>query len=96
MTGAVDHAVVLRRSPRALWRRLDEGTLLAHPESAAFEELSSSGAVIWELLEEPSTTDQLIGRVANLYGTPAETVAHGVTTLLASLMDQGFLVGSDG
>jgi hypothetical protein len=88
--------VTLRRVPGALWRRLGHGTLLAHPEGTAFEELSSSGAVIWELLQEPATADDLIGQVAILYGTSGESVADGVRALLASLVERGFLEESDG
>lgn len=50
---------------------------------------SGPSSLIWEILETPQTSDQLIADVAEIYGVPHETVAEGVLSFLEELVAQG-------
>jgi Coenzyme PQQ synthesis protein D (PqqD) len=53
--------------------------------------LADSGAVIWRLLAEPASEDELIGSVAEAYDVEPAVVAADVTAFVADLHGLGLL-----
>jgi hypothetical protein len=54
--------------------------------------LEDSGAVIWRLIEQPSTLEFVIASVADYFGMPAEVVAPGVEQFLGELRASGLAI----
>lgn len=82
-------ATRLVRAPGALWRRLLDGVLVLAPDQDEPLHITAPGDVVWELLAEPITVDELIEELAELYGTPAGTVSADLEPLLATLRESG-------
>ena len=53
--------------------------------------LEGSGPVIWDLLDEPKTTNTLMTQVAETFEVSVETVEAPVLSFLSSLENQGFV-----
>lgn len=63
---------VFRRSPRAIFRELADGTgVLLHLDTTAYYSVNRIGAMIWELLEDGRTVRAVAqGLRSRLEGTP--------------------------
>jgi hypothetical protein len=63
---------VFRRSPRAVFRELADGTgVLLHLDTTAYYSVNRIGAMIWELLEVGSTVPEVARQLrSRLQGTP--------------------------
>jgi len=70
-----------------------EGTVYAAPlpDGPPFV-LAGSGAAIWLAIDHGGTLEEVIGRVAEDVGSPAELVAADVTSFVAGLVDAGLVV----
>ena len=85
-----------RRNDRVLWRRTGDGALLALPDEEGFERLSPSGAAVWELLAEPTTTPEVVAELAELFDASPDTIARDVDALLELLVRRGLIEGEGG
>jgi hypothetical protein len=63
--------------------------ILAPPGREDFDVLSGSGAVIWELVDEPCTMAELLGSLAQMYGTADQDIRGDVDVLVKSLLHIG-------
>ncbi|MGP9615414.1 PqqD family protein [Arthrobacter sp. AOP36-A1-22] len=54
--------------------------------------LSGTGAVLWDILDDVSTTQELIERVAEIYSADPSEVRTDVDRFVESLIDQRLLV----
>jgi hypothetical protein len=79
------------RRPDVLWRWVLDGVALLPPSADDPFVITGAGAALWELLEEPCSTDELVAELAALYQTDAPTVSAAVRPLLAELADRGGL-----
>ncbi len=71
----MDGTTVIKQAPRATFRRLGdgEGAVVLHLDTAEYHGLNEVGALVWELIEQPITFDELIaGLRARLEDAPAE------------------------
>jgi hypothetical protein len=64
---------------------------LTTPRTARPFAMEGSAAAIWQALAEPSTTGQVVERVAADFGAPAAEVEPDVLTFLAELESRGLL-----
>ncbi len=77
----------VRRSD-VLWRMLLETVVLLRPEGDAPPlTISGSGAVVWELLAEPITLEQLSGELASCYTVSPDVISRDLIPVLADLED---------
>ena len=81
----------VRRNPNVLVRRDLEGTLLLAPEQTEPFLLDRAGALIWGLLEEPCTVDDLVNDIAAGFAQQATDIAKDINVLLEHLMIVGAL-----
>jgi hypothetical protein len=81
-----------RRRPSATWRRLRTGVILAVPGATEALQLNVTGALIWDLLEEPMEAATLTGVLAGRFAQPEAEVAPAVGQLLDELVASGALV----
>ena len=55
---------MIRKNPQVVYRALaGEGGVLLHLESGAYHGLNEVGTLIWGLLDEEKTFDQLVGEL---------------------------------
>lgn len=67
---------------------------LTTPQTARPFAMEGSAWAIWQALAEPSTTAQIVERVAADFGAPAAEVEPDVVTFLAELESQGLASAS--
>lgn len=77
------------REDATLWRGVIGGVLLLVPGCDETVHVSTPGDVVWDLLAEPRTLDQLAEALAAEYGEPVDTVLRDVEPIVRSLHDLG-------
>lgn len=91
MTGAGTDSTVWRRRDDVLWRRSLDAVILLPSGADEPLTLPDSGAIVWDLLEEPASFDELVATLAEVYETDAATIATDITPLLEELAALGAL-----
>ncbi len=84
--------MLLLRSPHVLIRSFAGETLVAAPEAGDVDRFTASAAVVWKLLEEPRTFDDLVSTLCRAYGVPAEVVAPDAGRLVQDLIERGWVL----
>lgn len=85
-----------QRDPQVLWRRLGDELVVLPPGGAECLAVSGVSALLWELLVDPVTADDLAERLAAEMGAEGRSMRPPVETGLRVLADAGLLrrVGS--
>jgi hypothetical protein len=79
-----------RRDDGTFWRATPGGRVVVLGARAGEpSSLSGPGVLVWSVLAEPCTLEQLTSRLASVYGADDEVVAHDVARLLESLVEIG-------
>lgn len=78
-----------RRHPSTLFRRTTTGVVLLPSGAAEPVELAGSAALIWDLLEEPTTEEEAIEVLARACGEDGARIGPEITALLGQLEDIG-------
>lgn len=78
-----------RRRPAVLWRRSLDAVLVLPPGADEPLTLAGTGAALWDLLEEPASTDELVVALADGYGVELATVEVDLVPALAKLETLG-------
>lgn len=73
------------RHPRALWRRSSDRVIVLPPGQSDLLLLEGTGAVIWELLGEPTDEHQLVDLLTRATGTDRAVITPEVATFLEQL-----------
>ena len=79
------------RRDDVLWRRSLDAVILLPSGADEPVTLPDTGAIVWDLLEEPATFDDLVATLAEVYGAEAGVIAADITPLLAELQSLGAL-----
>ena len=79
------------RSPQVLWRRTTGSVLLLRADGGEAVSLTGPGVFLWELLEEPLSTDEAVAIVSDAYGVEPVVVAADIDQVLAELVDRGLV-----
>jgi hypothetical protein len=83
---------VLRKNPQVVYRALaGEGGVLLHLESGAYHGLNEVGTLIWGLLDEERTLDQLVAELRERLLDPPEDLRGEVERFLADLRERDLL-----
>lgn len=80
-----DTTVVWRRRDDVLWRRSIDAVVLLPVGTSEPVSLPGTGAMVWDLLAEPATLDELVTALAEVYEGDAATIARDVVDLLVRL-----------
>ena len=81
----------LRRHPEALWLRSLRGVVILPPGADDATTVTSPGDLVWQLLDEPVTVEQLTDELAEALGAEAGTVHADLERLLEQLDTLGAL-----
>jgi hypothetical protein len=87
----VTASVAYLRSPRAVHRVVGDEVLIALPGNDSIESLSATAGVVWDLLREPRSADELVEILQAEFAGPNAEIAHDVTSLLADLSARGLV-----
>lgn len=79
-----------RRSRLAIWRATQQLLVAAVPPNPPTR-IAGSAAAVWAHLAEPTTIDELVARLADEVGVPADGLRADVEALLAQLEPLGLL-----
>jgi hypothetical protein len=81
--------VLYERSPEALWRTSDGQVVLlvADSDDEPFT-ITGPGAVLWTLLDVPSTADSLASSLAKIYEAEIDEIRRGIRPLLDTLVEK--------
>jgi hypothetical protein len=80
-----------RRQPGATWRQTLRGVVVLAPGAEEPVTIAGSGGAVWELLDRPRTTEDLVSELSQRYSTDPETVRRDLDGLLAQLAGAGAL-----
>lgn len=81
-----------RRHPHTLWRSSAERVVLLAPDAAEPSTLSTTGAVVWHLLERPRSTDELIDELSALFDEDPERIGRETAAFVEELAGWGAIV----
>ena len=83
---------MLRKNPQVVYRALaGEGGVLLHLESGAYHGLNEVGTLIWSLLDEERTLDELVTELHERLLDPPEDLRGEVERFLADLRERDLL-----
>lgn len=81
-----------RRDSALPFQRMDEETIVVDPRSREVHLLNGTGARIWDLLEAPSSVDELCQALDDEFdGADAAELRREVETFLADLSAKGLV-----
>jgi PqqD family protein of HPr-rel-A system len=92
MATMADEKPSWRRDPALPFQRMDEEAIVVDPRTREVHLFNETGARIWELLEEPSTIDELCEALSDEYeGAEPAALRSEVETFVGALGDKGLL-----
>ncbi len=84
-------APVLARAPGVLWRRTLRGVLVAAPGEEEPLLVTAPGDVVWDLLEQPRTREELVDALARSFDAEPGRIESDLAPVLAALLERGAL-----
>jgi len=83
---------MIRKNPQVVYRALaGEGGVLLHLESGAYHGLNEIGTLIWSLLDDGKTFDELVAEVREQLLDPPDDLSGEVERFLADLRERDLL-----
>ena len=76
------------RHPLALWRRSGDRIVVLCPDQDEPLLLTGTGQALWEVLEEPTTTEELVTIMAAVTASSRDGIAGPVHDLLVELASE--------
>ena len=73
------------------WRDIDHEIVALDVQGAAYLAVQGSGAVLWRLLANSTTRENLVETLVETYGIDPATAGGDVDEFLATLSDRGLL-----
>ena len=77
--------------PDVVFKRLDDRMVLVHLKSNQIFELNSTGARVWELLQEGVSSDTLLNRLKAEFEIDPATLRTEIESLLSELTSEGLI-----
>lgn len=78
-----------------MWSRVGEEVVVLDRRTDMYLGVNPTGAALWDLLVEGCTREQLVERVADRWGIPADGAARDVDDFLAGLRSEDLLEEAD-
>jgi hypothetical protein len=98
---AVHPDATLVRSERALVTAVDDELVMLDPDTDRYFSLAGTGALIWSLLEQPSSVNRVVDSLLDEYQIDRSTCAEAVQAFVAEMVAADLiavtdLIGADG
>lgn len=92
MMRSPDATTVIRaRQGAAVWRRLDDETILLAVDQAVYLKLNETATELWAGIVTGATRSGLISRLVTCFEVDEETAAHDVDTFVEQCRARGLL-----
>jgi len=82
---------VFQRKKDLLSSRMDQETVMMHPESGKYFSLNPVATRIWELLEVPLTFNKLLGILISEFDVPSEVCEKETKEFLQTLIEKDII-----
>ena len=73
----------------------DDFIYVANLKTSDIAVLNGPSAVIWEILEKPTSSESLIAEIKDIYMVPQETVAPSIINFLEEMKNRGLIQVND-
>ena len=80
------------RTDELSWRKIDEEIVALDGRRSDYLAINGSGALLWPLLVDGATPEQLVSALVNGYGIDESRAAADTAAFVSALSDQGLLV----
>lgn len=85
-------AAALRRSDEILTSDINGEMVLLNPETGDCYSLSGVGAMLWQLVADPSTIDQIVEGVCARFDVDPDVARSDAEKFLEELIDEGLVL----
>ena len=82
----------ITRHPSVVYRDLAEGGVLLHLDSGQYHGVNDTGLAIWNLLERPSTLDELRTRLAEQVDDAPAELGEEVSSFVEALHERDLVL----
>jgi hypothetical protein len=82
--------VIVRRAPGVLERRFAGEVLLTAHAREEVDRLDGTAAVVWALLDEPRSVEELVDELSEAYSVSRTEVETGLRSLLDDLLARSY------
>jgi hypothetical protein len=79
------------RTDELSWRKIDEEIVALDGRRSDYLAINGSGALLWPLLVDGATPEQLVSALVNGYGIDESRAAADTEAFVSALSDQGLL-----
>ena len=79
------------RTEELSWRKIDEEIVALDGRRSDYLAISGSGALLWPLLVDGATSEQLVTVLVDSYGIDESRAAADTEAFVSALSDQGLL-----
>jgi hypothetical protein len=80
------------RTEELSWRKIDEEIVALDGRRSDYLAINGSGALLWPLLVDGATPEQLVSVLVESYGVDESRAAADTEAFVSALSDQGLLV----
>ncbi len=79
-------------APGIIWRVLDDNVVVVSPTGGKVRVLNQLGTVIWQLLTEGKTREDILTHLVDFYEVSAEQAFEDLNGFLIELKERGLVV----
>ncbi len=76
------------RNKKIAWQKVDDKYVLVSPRTKRIHVLHGCGGRIWEHVEKPHTTDDLVELICEEYEVPEEDARRDITEYVSKLKEE--------
>jgi Coenzyme PQQ synthesis protein D (PqqD) len=80
------------REGAAVWRQIEDETVLLALDSSTYLGLNHTGTVVWPLMVDGTTRDEMVNRLVSRFGVNAARAAADIDAFVDACHEQGLLV----
>jgi hypothetical protein len=84
--------VIKVRDGAAVWRQVDDETMLLALDSSMYLGLNHTGTEVWPMMVNGATREELVERLVSLFGIDAERAAADIDAFVAACDEHDLLV----
>lgn len=82
----------LKIAPDLIWRLLDNNAVVVSPRVGEVRVLNGMGTVIWQLLVDQNSPEEIVDHLVKNYTVSREKATHDLQGFFADLTERGVLI----
>jgi len=88
-------SATFHRGREVLSRMVGDDVIVAIPGRDDFDFLTGPAAAIWDMLDRPCSTADIVDRLASIYAAEPDVIAAGLADLIGELVSHGAVEATD-